>query len=87
MRIILTGVQGVTASQITAIRIGSATLTGTSIRSAAVLTEMPGFYQIDVLIPSTLMGAGDVPVVVQVTIGGQVFTSRLEDTAPRINIR
>jgi uncharacterized protein (TIGR03437 family) len=89
LRIILTGVEGVAASQIT-VRIGAQTITGTATAtspiSAAALTNMPGFYQIDVTLPSALEGAGDVPVVVSVTIGGQTFTSRLEDTAPRIFI-
>lgn len=85
LRIILTGVANVTSGQLT-IRIGSATLTGAAIRSNAVITEMPGFYQIDVQIPSTLNDAGDVPVVVLVNVNGVTYSSRLEDTAPRIRI-
>jgi uncharacterized protein (TIGR03437 family) len=85
LRIFLTGVQSVTSAQIT-VRIGTTTLTGAAIRSNAVQTEMPGFYSIDVQLQSDMAGAGDVPVVVTVTIGGQSFTSRLEDTAPHILI-
>jgi hypothetical protein len=47
---------------------------------------MPGFYQIDVLLPASLAGAGDVPIVVSVVVGTQTFTSRPVDTAPRITI-
>lgn len=86
LRIILTGVAGLTSSQITAIRIGNTDLTGTAIRSNAVITELPGFYQIDVQLPATLNDAGDVPITVTVTVNGQVYTSRLADTAPRIRI-
>jgi uncharacterized protein (TIGR03437 family) len=86
LRIILTGVRGVLASQIT-VRIGTTTLTGTTaIRSAAVETDMPGFYRIDVQLPPELAGAGDVPIVVSVSGSGLTFTSRLEDTAPHILI-
>lgn len=89
LRIILTGVEGVTANLIT-VRIGSQTITGTTAATspitAAALTGMPGFYQVDVTLPAALDGAGDVPVVVTVTVGGQTFSSRLEDTAPRIFI-
>jgi uncharacterized protein (TIGR03437 family) len=85
LRIILTGVEGVPSTQIT-VRIGTVTLSGAAIRSGAVRTDMPGFYQIDVQLPTSLAGAGDVPIVVSVTAGGQTFTSRLEDTAPRILI-
>jgi uncharacterized protein (TIGR03437 family) len=85
LRIILTGVEGIIASQVS-VRIGSQTLSGTAITSGAVLTSMPGFYQIDVQIPPELRGAGDVPIVVTITAGGFTFTSRLEDTAPHIFI-
>jgi uncharacterized protein (TIGR03437 family) len=85
LSIILTGVESVPAAQIT-VRIGTTTLSGAAIRSAAVRTEMPGFYRIDVQLPATLAGAGDVPVVVTITAGGTTFTSRLDDTAPRIFI-
>ncbi|MBV9960269.1 MAG: PD40 domain-containing protein, partial [Acidobacteria bacterium] len=74
LRIILTGVDNVAASAIT-VRIGSQTITGTTAATspitASALTSMPGFYQIDVTLPAALEGAGDVPVVVTVTVGGQ----------------
>jgi uncharacterized protein (TIGR03437 family) len=89
LRIILTGVEGVPSSAIS-VRIGSQTINGTATATSpiasAALTTMPGFYQIDVTLPAALDGAGDVPVVVTVTAGTATFTSRLEDTAPRIFI-
>lgn len=85
LRIILTGVRGVTKSQIT-VRIGTVDLTGNAILTDALPRDMPGFYQIDVQLPATLAGAGDVPIVVSVVSGTQTFTSRPLDTAPRITI-
>ena len=86
LRVVLTGVLGAPSGVIT-VRIGSSTLSGTAIRSGGVATEMPGFQRLDVQIPPDLAGAGDVPIVVIVTISGQTFTSRVEDTAPHIFIQ
>jgi hypothetical protein len=36
--------------------------------------------------PTTLIGSGDRPVVVTITVGGVNFTSRLDDTAPKVFI-
>jgi len=85
LRIILTGVLGAPSSVIS-VRIGSVTLSGAAIRSNGVSTEMPGFHQIDVQLPPELAGAGDVPVVVIINTAGLTFTSRVEDSAPRIFI-
>ncbi|MDQ6786727.1 MAG: hypothetical protein M3033_07945, partial [Acidobacteriota bacterium] len=56
-----------------------------SILGDAVLRE-PGVYSIDFALPSTLNGAGDQPIIITVTGGGQTFQSRLDDTAPRFRI-
>jgi uncharacterized protein (TIGR03437 family) len=85
LRIILTGVRGVTKAQV-AVRIGTTDLTGAAILTDALPRDMPGFYQIDVQLPASLAGAGDVPIIVTVTINGQVLTSRPADSAPRITI-
>lgn len=85
LRIFLTGVRGVTKSQIT-VRIGTTDLTGSAILTDAIATDMPGVYSIDVQLPASLAGAGDVPIIVSVTINGQTFTSRPADTAPHITI-
>ena len=53
--------------------------------TGAVLVE-PGVYTVDIELPPTLAGFGDQPIVVTVTGGGGTFTSRLDDTAPRVSI-
>jgi hypothetical protein len=80
----LTGVNNITAANIT-VRIRNVTLTGTQITSNAVLRE-PGVYSIDFTLPSTLLGAGDVPIIVSVAVNGVTYESRLDDTAPRFRI-
>lgn len=81
VRLFLTGVEGVPAS-ITSIRIRDVTITPTT---DAILRE-PGVYSFDFTLPRTLIGAGDVPIVVTVTAGGVSFQSRLDDTAARLFI-
>ncbi len=85
LRVVLTGVHGVQASQIS-IRVGTTDITGASILSAALQRDQPGFYQIDFRPPTSLAGAGDVPIIVTVTINNVTYTSRPADTAPRILI-
>jgi len=46
----------------------------------------PGVYAIDFQLLPGLAGAGDCPVVISVAVLGQEYTSRLDDTAPRITI-
>ena len=46
----------------------------------------PGVSTFDFLLPGTLNGAGDQPVVVTVTIGNITFRSRLDDTTSRVFI-
>ncbi|MCA1591633.1 MAG: hypothetical protein LC754_03085 [Acidobacteria bacterium] len=83
--IMLTGVRNVTRAQVT-VRIKDTDLTGDAIVSVGPsLTS--GFDQIVVRLPATLAGAGDVPVIVTVTINGVTFTSRPADTAPHITIQ
>nr|MBA2502622.1 PD40 domain-containing protein [Pyrinomonadaceae bacterium] len=84
LQIVLTGVRGVQASQVT-VRFRETDITGSAIRLVAP-TDTPGFDQINVELPASLAGAGDVPVIVTITIGGQAFSSRPADTAPRIQI-
>lgn len=84
LRVYLTGVNGLSASAIS-VRIGSTVLPVTSIVSGAVLVE-PGVYTVDFTLPPDLAGAGDQPIVVSVLVNGIVYSSRLDDTAPRIFI-
>ena len=84
IRLRVTGVQGVPASAIS-IRIGNTTISGAQVLTGGVLAE-PGVYTIDFQLPQSLSGAGDQPIIVTVTSGTTTFTSRLDDTAPRIAI-
>jgi uncharacterized protein (TIGR03437 family) len=85
VRVFLTGVQNVPASALT-IRIGNRTIPAANILTGAVETDQPGVYSIDFLLPPELAGAGDVPIIITATGGGQTFSSRLDDTAPRLRI-
>ncbi len=84
LRLYLTGVQFVPASSIS-IRIGDVNITAPNILTDAIEVE-PGIYTIDFQLPPELNMAGDVPIIVTVTGGGLTFTSRLDDTAPRLRI-
>lgn len=83
LRVYLTGVQGVPAANIS-IRVGNREVPAASI-TAPVLRE-PGVYSIDFSLPPELIHAGDVPIVVTVTVNNTIFQSRLEDTAPLFRI-
>jgi uncharacterized protein (TIGR03437 family) len=95
LQILLTGVRGAQTGQVT-VTIGTTAITGTSItftgqtNSAGTLTpatDTPGLDTINVALPASLSGAGDVPIVVSVTINGVTFTSRpTTDTPPHITI-
>jgi uncharacterized protein (TIGR03437 family) len=82
-RVKMTGIANITTTSAVKIRMGSFTTTQTNIITLPVLAE-PGVYSFDFTVPADLNGAGDVPVVVTVTVGGTEFTSRLDDTAPKI---
>ena len=84
MRLYLTGV-GTGQNATYSVRIGEATASGNTILTLPVLAE-PGVYYIDFSMPTTLIGSGDRPVVVTITVGGVNFTSRLDDTAPKVFI-
>jgi uncharacterized protein (TIGR03437 family) len=85
LRIFVTGARRITdASQIT-VRIGTTDIVGTTATTSPIKispTDLPGTDQIDVTLPASLAGAGDVPVIV--TISGTA--SRAADTAPKIRI-
>lgn len=80
-RLFLTGVEGAAAANFV-IRAGNQTATPIT---GAVLRE-PGVYSVDFTLPATAIGAGDVPVVITITVGGVTYQSRLDDTAPRFRI-
>lgn len=81
LRITVTGVANMPAALVS-VRIRDITLPAAS---APVKIE-PGVYTFDFALSDSLRGAGDQPIVVIVNIGGTTFTSRLDDTAPRIAI-
>jgi uncharacterized protein (TIGR03437 family) len=89
LRLYLTGVNDtpptITPASSIIIRIGSTSIAGATVLSGARLVE-PGVYTVDFQLPPNLAGAGDQPIVVEVTINGVVYSSRLQDTAPRIFI-
>ncbi|MDQ3062159.1 MAG: hypothetical protein M3R14_04760 [Acidobacteriota bacterium] len=84
LRVFLTGVNAIPANIIT-VRIGNTSLTATQLTTGAVLRE-PGVYSVDFALPPELLGAGDVPIIISVTINGVTYQSRLDDTAPRFRI-
>ncbi len=88
---LVTGVRGVNAPAAVTVRIGTTDITGTSDPATTPVrigpSNTPGFDQITVTLPASLAGAGDVPVIISVTLGGTTFTSRPADTAPRITIQ
>jgi uncharacterized protein (TIGR03437 family) len=85
LRLYATGIFIPNASAVSySVRIGSTTI-ALPPTTLAVQRE-PGVFTIDFTLPPTLQGAGDQPVVLTVTVGGQTFTSRLDDTAPRTRI-
>jgi hypothetical protein len=83
LRVYLTGVEGVAATQAT-VRFGSEAVIGAL--TGAVKTDIPGRYYIDFAMPASARGLGDVPIVVFITVGSTVYKSRLDDTSPRIRI-
>ncbi|HEX6124656.1 MAG TPA: hypothetical protein VFZ23_04720, partial [Pyrinomonadaceae bacterium] len=84
LRLRVTGIAN-TVSTTISIRIGSVTIQGSPVLTGGVLVE-PGVYTVDFRLPAALNMAGDQPIVVSVTAGGTTFSSRLDDTAPRIFI-
>ncbi|QYO67687.1 hypothetical protein [Leptolyngbya sp. 7M] len=84
LRIKLTGIQDIPSSNIN-VRIGSFIIFGNRVLTGATAEE-PGVYTIDFLLPPLSDGAGDVPLVVEVNVGGNIFSSRLDDTTSRIFI-
>jgi uncharacterized protein (TIGR03437 family) len=85
LRIFLTGVRRVTDKAQITVRIGTTDLTGAAILSV-MPSDLPGTDQIDVVLPASLAGAGDVPVIITVVKDTVTTSSRAADTAPRIRI-
>jgi len=73
-----------TSSAVINLRIGSLVVVGGTILTGGILVE-PGVQTIDFTVPGGLNGSGDQPITVEVNVGGQIFSSRLADTAPRLS--
>lgn len=84
LRLYLTGVQGAAPANF-AIRIGNVTIPPAQVLINATLVE-PGVYIVEFRLPAELNGAGDQPVIVSIIANNVTYTSRLDDTAPRIRI-
>ncbi len=84
LRLRITGVEGTDAANFN-IRIGSQTIVGSAVKTGGILIE-PGVYYVDFELPSALNGAGDQPIIVNIVAGSTTFSSRLDDTAPRLRI-
>ena len=85
LEITLTGVRGVLPAEVK-VTIGTTDITGASIVLVRPNPEMPGFDIINFTLPASLANSPDVPVIVTVTRGSSVFSSRPAATAPLITI-
>ena len=86
LRLRVTGIANIPSGPgVISVRIGNVTIQGSEILTGSVLVE-PGVYTFDFALPPSLNMAGDQPIIVTVTAGTTQFTSRLDDTAPRIRI-
>lgn len=82
----VTGVRSVVPAEIT-ITVGTTVIPVANVLTVKPNPEMPGFDFINFSLPATLVGAGDVPVVVTFARTSAAATSsRPADTAPKIRI-
>ena len=85
LEITLTGVRGVTPAEVK-VTVGTTDITGASIVLVKPNLEMPGWDIINFMLPASLVNSPDVPVIVTVTRGTSIFSSRPAATAPLITI-
>ncbi|HYN24334.1 MAG TPA: hypothetical protein VES69_04760, partial [Pyrinomonadaceae bacterium] len=85
LEITLTGVRGVTPAEVK-VTVGTTDITGASIVLVKPNLEMPGWDIINFMLPASLANSPDVPVIVTVTRGTAVFSSRPSATAPLVTI-
>ena len=87
LAIMLTGLgRPVPAGTAVTVTIGTKTVTGAT-AVIPMLTDAPGFEQINVTLPADFAGLGDQPLIVSIVAGGVTYTSRPADTAPHIRIK
>lgn len=82
LRVFLTGVENIQTAQVQ-ILIGE---TVTNQRILRIVKTEPGVYYIDFELPPGLNGAGDQPILINVTTAAGVFMGRLAGDAPRVRI-
>ena len=82
LRMRATGILDLVATSMS-IRIGG--VPNIAVLTGAVQVE-PGIFEVDFSLPAGLNGAGDQPIVLQSLISSSLFSSRLDDTAPRVSI-
>jgi uncharacterized protein (TIGR03437 family) len=85
LEITLTGVRGATPAEVK-VTIGTTEITGASILLVRPNLEMPGFDIINFTLPASLANSPNVPIIVTITRGTSVFSSRPAATAPLITI-
>lgn len=81
----VTGIRRAARTEIT-VTVGTTPLSGDPITFVGPNPQMPGFDIINFKLPASLMGAGDVPVIVSFARSGFTVSSRPADTAPKIHI-
>ena len=79
-RVKVTGIKNATSS-VLGFRIGNQTLYSNYVVGEPVEIE-PGIFTIDFTVPAALDNAGDVPIILDVNVGGTTFSSRMPDTGP-----
>jgi uncharacterized protein (TIGR03437 family) len=80
MRVYLTGVTAQSGAVV------SIEMDGQTMLASNITLVEPGVYTADFTMATALDGGGDSPVVVNGVFGSTTFSSRVEDTAPRIFI-
>jgi len=81
----VTGLRNALAAEVS-VTVGTTAIPAAQILAVKPNLKMPGFDSIDFTLPSSLAGAGDVPVIVTFTRAGFTATSRPADSAPKIHI-
>ncbi|HSE20580.1 MAG TPA: hypothetical protein VLB68_02955, partial [Pyrinomonadaceae bacterium] len=81
----VTGLRNAVASEVS-VTVGTTAIPAAQILAVKPNLNMPGFDIVNFSLPSSLAGAGDVPVIVTFTRAGFTATSRPADSAPKIHI-
>ena len=85
LRVHMTGVQSLINTDFK-IYVGGRRIEGNTFVISNAILIAPGEFTVDFKLPPELNAAGDVPIVIEVLVNGVIYTSRLDDTAPRFRI-